>query len=212
MTWNSYDQSNPTLAPFTGVTYEVIVKDSTDTVVKQLTGLTTNEVTIDGLNDQEAHKVTVIGKIGSVTSPVSAVASVTTKKVSKWNPAFYISATSPTDLTNGSLNLKGATVKFTYHDNTVGLIELTVDTSAATNRQEVFNSIKAAIDGHTTLKDLVTGSYTASNYQDPWDSTKPLQDNVLYFEAVKSGSDVRVELIGHDNSGNFSYSGGGSEN
>lgn len=211
MTWNSYDQANPGLAPFTGVTYDVIVKDAADNVVKEVSEVTTNDVIIDGLNHQASYKVTVIGKIGSVTSPVSAVANVITKKVVKYGPAFYISATSHTDLTNGLVQLKG-TVKIAYKDKAVGSIELEVDTSSATTREDVFNLIKAAIDGDATLKDLITGSYSASDYQDPWDNAKPLQTNVLYFETVKSGSDVEAALIGNGTSGEFRYTGGGSEN
>lgn len=213
VTWNSYDQSNPDLAPFTGVTYEVIVKDASDAVVKQETGITGTSQIIEGLDDRAAYKVTVIGHLGSVTSPVSATANVTTKKVEKTGPAFFMGANSATDLLNANLSLKGNPIKLTYKDNINGAHTLEVDTSGATTREDVFNAINAAIEADADFGNMVEVSYTANDFVIPWNPTATKIDFVLFFKTIaEKGTDVQIALIAQNGSDIARFNGSGTEN
>lgn len=190
--------------------YTVTVKDNLGVSVGTITSTGATSANVTGLNAQADYTVTVVANNGSVDSTVSDAKTVTTLKEFKYAPSYYLEHDNSNSLTQtigGSELPFTNSVTFVYHDNTVGDVEVVVDTTGSTNREDVLNKIAAALATDTTLNSLVSAEYHAT-----WTDWNNMNvTNVLLFGAVKTGSDVKIGLKAASGTEFFSWSTTSSE-
>ncbi|MEK4712079.1 hypothetical protein [Sporosarcina sp. FSL K6-5500] len=188
VSWQSYDTANPSLAPFTGVTYTVEVTDAGNNVVATESGITGTSIEIDGLDDAATYTVEVIANFNTTTTSLVETKNVTTVSMEKANPWFGGGSNLATSLTIGSTNISDG-FTFTYSDDSVA--EISVNVSGYTTREEVVEKLNEALVA-ANADHLVKVEYDAS-FINPKGVT---WEHAIFIYATKKGSDVTIGIPG----------------